>query len=133
MCLHIIKGYRKRNFCKRFRNRIVKLWKVVQVDDSFRIKSIFYPGFRWKGGWNISNRKALKLTRLEEITGIVSDGIHVYLTKKRAEKSLGSSYPENNRFILPVYCHKKDLIAVGDEDAVFCKVKVLAKDLKICV
>lgn len=128
MCLIINdnKNHQKK-FNKRFKNGFVKLWKILVVNySSNNTLTSPWKGKLYKAGSNVSDRKTKALTTKEKCRTRVDKGIHVYLSKKEAKNNL--RFCHVNSVIVPVYCKEEDFVALGYEDAVFLRVKLLKKD-----
>lgn len=105
-------------------------YKVVYINTDGAAASRYRSEFRWKAGWNYSNRTSTKINQFED--RCVNRGIHVYLTAKQAERS---ERLKDYKYLglIPVTCYKKDFVAGGNYcgygSAVFTKVWVARKDL----
>ena len=114
MCLYIhsVKTYKAK---KNKTGKVVR-WKVVSKYP-VTLHSIYQFLYKWKPGWNRSNRKRAFLLETSE----VNQGIHVFTTRKEARTILRA-----DTRIIKVICHNKDLVAVGwDRDEVYTKVFLL--------
>ena len=80
-----------------------------------------YMGTEYKRGVIESDRKQKTLTKLEQITGEIHNGIHVFLDLESADVSEWGEVVNNKLF--RVYVDLEDLVGVGTRgDAVFTKV-----------
>ena len=84
-----------------------------------------YFAHQYEPGWNYSNTRRTypKIkNKIHKIT-VISHGIHVYLSRKRAV----DNRRDTSDVVIPVQCHKKDLIAISDNGQAVYK-KVFLKD-----
>jgi len=113
MCLYIhsVKTYKAK---KNKTGKVVR-WKVVSKYP-VTLRSMYQFLYKWKPGWNRSNRKRAFCETYE-----VNRGIHVFTTRKEARTVLMA-----DTRIVKVICYNKDLVAVGwDRDEVYTKVFLL--------
>jgi hypothetical protein len=104
-------------------------WKVYGCTGIKGLFSPYYDNGSVTNGWIVSNRESKKTgndygDQCHRDNVLVNQGIHVYTSKKEAEERWKgySSY-----FIVPVRCHKSQLVAVSNasnnqSEAVFMKV-----------
>ena len=107
----------------------ITCWKVYDTGNSLKLLQSLWQGQRInKAGVVKSDRASKEFTISEYAGGFVNRGIHVFTTRKKAEKELRWASPSgsNKRFVIvPVICRKSDLIAQGvADDAVFMKVRI---------
>jgi len=109
MCLYIDKELTEKGLKGRIvhSNGMVKVWKVLWQVNSNLMSPL--KNYKWKPGWNKSNRRDVKLTNDEKNQLTVLYGIHVFLTRKNARK-----YARTLEQVVPVYVCKKDLVARGN-------------------
>ena len=117
MCLHI--NTIKTKTARENKTGKVVRWKVVTQNYLPSLSSLCYA-FKWKPGFNESNRINLNLDEFERKYNAVGYGIHVCTTRKEARRWATM----RGRRIIKVICYKKDLIAVGNNDEVYMKVFV---------
>lgn len=113
MCLCIDKN--KTNKAKKNKTGKVVRWKVVErtYNDMYSPCRFYY---KYKPGWNISNR----IYKTLELNGICNKGIHVFTSRNAAREFSCFEYGYR---IVKVICYNKDLIAVGKfNDEVYMKV-----------
>ena len=104
-----------------------KCWKAYAAGGIGWNKILTPPvmgGDEVKNGWIVSDRKSKKISEDNEdcifnTVVTINRGIHVYTTRIEAE-----SYWSQGYSIIPVRCHKSQLVAVSNEcpQAVFMKV-----------
>lgn len=125
MCL--ILDIDKTNNFKRFnRQKAIICYKVVALRPySKDLVSPWHCEFKWKIGWNKSNRQSNKLTDSDIISGTVYNGIHVFWTLKDARK-----YKATSEIVVPIRCHAKDFVGKNGSHAVFTKVYLYADDYR---
>ena len=123
-------------------NGMIKAWKFLSSwCHSLNLNSpyaqMYIPGgYKYKPGWNKSNRNSVKITDQEKRTMSVHKGIHVFLSRETARNEVRFC----NRFAdcsyktyknVPVKVYEKELVSVGHFEskkaAVFTKV-FLKKD-----
>jgi hypothetical protein len=104
---------------KRTKKRSRLWYKVVTMRGRWELNSLNSPHFyhQWSPGFNASTRHTADIYEGPGF-GLLR-GIHVCTTKRLA-KQIASN--DNLRIILTVRCHKKDLVAVGNEDALYTRV-----------
>ena len=139
MCLYAdkenpLKGKRPIRFDKK---GYATSWKVYEKKIKYgrEITNSLCPpyqgGLSIKNGWIVSNRKSKKIdVEINEDRNGFSDfhiclGIHVYTTDISAEDFFGYHSVKRERYVVvPVRCHKSQLVAVSNmsSEAVFMKV-----------
>lgn len=95
---------------------VIKVFK--EQEKKFLLRSPYYSQY-YEVGWNYSDRKSKKLTKVEIEDNEISHGIHVYLNmcKKNIENEI------------PVRCYKRDFISAdAPKRAVFMKIFITKKD-----
>ena len=108
-------------------------WKVY-----LRFENLLYPFYQSShgfvtNGWIVSDRESKELGKgygdfYSNVNRMgVTCGIHVYTSKESAEKDFGTA---RRSTIVPVRCHRSQLIAVGDDtpQAAFMKVFLKKED-----
>ena len=111
-------------------------WKTYDTCGSY-LESPYYPTFHVKNGWIISDRKDKKICtengdwEYRVLNGKYVDighGIHVFILEKDAEEEMEAE----GCAIVPVRCHKSQLVAIDNDEpvAVFMKVFLKKADYK---
>ena len=89
-------------------------WKILTIDN----KSPYYGKNPWKVGEVLSDRTSNTLTASEEKTQAISNGIHVFQTRKDARIGIGvykrwmGSSAEKIKLV-KVYFWREDIVAFG--------------------
>jgi len=125
MCLGINENSAKKAVELRKKSGYRVYWKVITL---FRrpekyLRSILH-GYRWKPGWNKSNRYTGTYVTNNEIIKGIDRGIHVCMTRKAARE-----WTTDGDRIVKVICYNKDCVAFDSlsPQAVYTKV-FLARD-----
>lgn len=113
---------RKDNKDKKF----IICYKVLKRNNTDLLSPVI-ERFKWKTGFNTSNRESTKLTKTEIDECSVYTGIHVCLTENVADDYKWYSY----EVIVPVRCYLSDLVAASRLGyAVFRRVYLNPHDYK---
>jgi len=117
-----------------------KIYRSYLPEDYHKKRRILYPLYQFSGlvgqGWVRSGRKVKAgfgsdINKSSHI--IIYKGIHVYTSIISARRELNNlSYLTSDLVLVPVRCHKSDLVAMDKEyaQAVFKKVFIEKEDYK---
>ena len=148
MCLYVTKNPLEGKVSVEFDEKgYATYWKVYRKFDSFvncssqKGLSSPYRGGVVKNGWIVSNRKNKKISCENDDTtdvsiyedSYVNRGIHVFTSEEIAKSfavTMKNSCDPTNYIVVPVRCHKTQLVAVGavHSQAVFMKVFLKKED-----
>jgi len=138
MCLFANKDNPKKGkFSIRFDSKgYATCWKIYDKKDDNCLVPPYYPSDDISHGWIVSDRKSKKICEkngdsFDNFFGkhSVEHGIHVYIFEKHAMQDFEI---DNNSCIVPVRCHKSQLIAIdsGLPVAAFMKVFLKKEDFE---